>query len=92
MERFPLPLGAWDGLRYFIVALPEPYIQLFYSDWSCSLFGLIVSAEKKQLSMKQIESVKLKESVKKVKPEQRDRHQSIYIRVDLQNLQQTVKS
>ena len=24
MERFPLPLGAWDGLRYFIVALPEP--------------------------------------------------------------------
>ena len=23
-ERFPLPLGARDGLRYFIVALPEP--------------------------------------------------------------------
>ena len=22
----PLPLGAWDGLRYFIVALPEPSI------------------------------------------------------------------
>ena len=22
-ERFPLPLGAWDGLRHFIVALPE---------------------------------------------------------------------
>ena len=22
-ERFPLPLGAWDGLRYF-VALPVP--------------------------------------------------------------------
>ena len=21
-ERFPLRLGAWDGLRYFIVALP----------------------------------------------------------------------
>ena len=21
-ERFPLPLGTWDGLRYFIVALP----------------------------------------------------------------------
>ena len=21
-ERFPLPLGAWDGLRYFLVALP----------------------------------------------------------------------
>ena len=26
MERFLLPLGAWDGLRYFIVALPEPSI------------------------------------------------------------------
>ena len=25
-ERFPLPLGAWGGLRYFIVALPEPSI------------------------------------------------------------------
>ena len=23
---FVLPLGAWDGLRYFIVALPEPSI------------------------------------------------------------------
>ena len=26
LEGFPLPLGAWDGLRYFIVALPEPSI------------------------------------------------------------------
>ena len=26
LERFPLPLGAWDGLRYFIVALPGPSI------------------------------------------------------------------
>ena len=26
LERFSLPLGAWDGLRYFIVALPEPSI------------------------------------------------------------------
>ena len=24
--RFPLPLGSWDELRYFIVALPEPSI------------------------------------------------------------------
>ena len=31
MERFPLPLGAWDGLRYFIVALPEPSINYFAS-------------------------------------------------------------
>ena len=26
--RFLLPLGAWNGLRYFIVALPEPSIYL----------------------------------------------------------------
>ena len=26
LERFPLPLGAWDGLSYFIVALHEPSI------------------------------------------------------------------
>ena len=26
LERFPLPLGAWDGLLYFIVALTEPSI------------------------------------------------------------------
>ena len=25
-ERFPLPLSAWDGLRYFIVTLPAPSI------------------------------------------------------------------
>ena len=25
-ERFPLPLGAWDGLCYFIVALSVPSI------------------------------------------------------------------
>ena len=29
-ERFPLPLSTWDGLRYFIVALPEPSISLFW--------------------------------------------------------------
>ena len=23
---FAVPLGAWDGVRYFIVALPEPSI------------------------------------------------------------------
>ena len=28
LDRFPVPRGAWDGLRYmcFIVALPEPSI------------------------------------------------------------------
>ena len=30
LERFPLPLGAWDGLRYFIVAVHEPSIYLFF--------------------------------------------------------------
>ena len=29
LEGFPLPLGAWDGLRYFIVALPEPSYNYF---------------------------------------------------------------
>ena len=28
-EGFPLPLGALDGLRYFIVALPKPSINYF---------------------------------------------------------------
>ena len=28
LDRFPLPLGAWDGLLYFIVALPGPSIYL----------------------------------------------------------------
>ena len=32
----PLPLGAWDGLRYFIVALPEPSINyLALIHWKC---------------------------------------------------------
>ena len=31
LERFPLPLGAWDGLCYFIVALPEPSIYNYFS-------------------------------------------------------------
>ena len=26
LERIPLPLGVWDGLRNFIVALPKPSI------------------------------------------------------------------
>ena len=26
LERLPLPLGAWDGLHYLIVALPGPSI------------------------------------------------------------------
>ena len=32
--QFPLPLGAWDRLCYFIVALPEPlynYFEFFVS-------------------------------------------------------------
>ena len=31
LYRFPLPLGIWDRMLYFIVALPEPSINLFYS-------------------------------------------------------------
>ena len=26
LKRFPLPLGSWDELCYFILALPEPSI------------------------------------------------------------------
>ena len=38
LERFPLPLGAWDGQHYFIVALPKPSIYLFYlGDMKCRL-------------------------------------------------------
>ena len=29
VRGIPLPQGAWDGLHYFIVALPGPSIQLF---------------------------------------------------------------
>ena len=31
-EGFPLPLCAWDRLRYFIVNLPWPSISLFWSE------------------------------------------------------------
>ena len=30
LERFIPPQGAWDGLRYLTVALPEPSIYFFY--------------------------------------------------------------
>ena len=38
-ERFPLPLGAWDGLRYFILfySLGLPYI--YFSDIRPRLFS-----------------------------------------------------
>ena len=29
---FPLPLGVWEGLRFVIMALPELFSYLFYSD------------------------------------------------------------
>ena len=32
LERIPDSLGAWDGLRYFIVALPEPSYNYFSSE------------------------------------------------------------
>ena len=33
LERFLLPVGAWDGLRYFIVALSELSIFSFHADF-----------------------------------------------------------
>ena len=37
-QRFPLPLGAGDGLRYLTVALPWPSIKLFCTtSWYASI-------------------------------------------------------
>ena len=41
LEMFPLPLGAWDGLRLFIVALPEPSIELFWG----AIFGVTIGLD-----------------------------------------------
>ena len=30
VERFPLPLGTLDGLRCFVIALPQPSMWLFF--------------------------------------------------------------
>ena len=38
LERVSLPLGAWDGLRYFIVALPEPSINYFVKSLKTRVF------------------------------------------------------
>ena len=38
LEMFPLPVGAWDGQRYFIVALPEPSINYFTRINEANLF------------------------------------------------------
>ena len=32
-----LPLCAWDGQHYFIVALPEPSIYLFFMKTTCRI-------------------------------------------------------
>ena len=32
--RFPLPLDVWEGLRFVIVALPELFSYLFFSDFA----------------------------------------------------------
>ena len=38
LETFPLPLVAWDGLRYFIMALPEHSINYFAVSWASLIF------------------------------------------------------
>ena len=52
LEGFPLPLGAWNGLGYFIVALPEPSLKLFrcntqqlYSTQSHFVFSLDIKTK-----------------------------------------------
>ena len=49
-EVFPLPLGAWDRLRCFIVTLPRPSILFLTSDLEfgiCLVYSSI-SANKKR--------------------------------------------
>ena len=41
---FPLPLGTWDGLRYFMVALPWPSIQLFHVAFCILMLVIYMSA------------------------------------------------
>ena len=61
MERFPIPLGAWDGLRYFIVTLPEPSINYFTSlPFYVLTFDEI---EKKKMKKIQYELMRLEELV-----------------------------
>ena len=46
LERFPLPLGAWDGLRYFIVAFPEPSIYFFFEICTSNSVNQLVLCQK----------------------------------------------
>ena len=45
LERVPLPLGAWDELRYFIVALPEPSISYFVKSLKTRFFLHLIRAK-----------------------------------------------
>ena len=52
-EGFPLPLGAWDRLCYFAVALPGSSIQLFWRQFfliNCYLVLILVVAMPKSRS------------------------------------------
>ena len=49
LERVPLPLGAWDGLRYFIVALPEPSINYFAKSLKTRFFLHLIRAKSIEL-------------------------------------------
>ena len=45
LERVPLRLGAWDGLRHFIVALPEPSINHFVKSLKTRFFLHLMRAK-----------------------------------------------
>ena len=45
---FPLSLGAWDGLRYFIVALPSIYFSNFHFDILILFFFMVAFRKKDQ--------------------------------------------
>ena len=49
LERVPLPLGAWDGLRYFIVAHPEPSVNYFVKSLKTRVFLHLIRAKSIEL-------------------------------------------
>ena len=51
-----LPLGTWDGMRFFIVALPGPYVNYF--DIRAS-FGIRCTHRKKNLTDIRVRDISL---------------------------------
>ena len=52
LERVSLPLGSWDGLRYFIVALPEPSINYFVKSLKTRFFFFLNLIRAKSIELR----------------------------------------